>query len=173
MKPFGKNSISTALRIFIDVALVLESIGITISLWLILKHLGTSNEAGKIMLSIVISSFIFGIISFLITLQLRKLINAFKKEAFFELKNVNRIRNISLLLLLYVIFDLVISQLNPNQQTFGIISKVIGNLPTLNTLLSFILAINYKILFLSAVIYVIARIFRNGNELKEQTTLTI
>jgi hypothetical protein len=173
MKHFGKNSISSALRIIIDLALVLELLTVAVTLWQIFQYLPPKNDSGKIMLFAFLSQFIFGIISFLITLQLRKLINAFKKEAFFELKNVKRIQNISLLLFLYVISDIALSQFNPNQRSIEIISRIAGNMPFIDYFLSFVSAINFKILFLSAVIYVISRVFKNGYELKEQTTLTI
>jgi hypothetical protein len=173
MKHFGKNSISSALRIIIDLSLVMELLAVTVTLWQIFQFLPPLNDSARIMLFVLLSQFIFGIISFLITLQLRKLINAFKKEAFFELTNVKRIQNISLLLFLYVISDLVLSQFNPNQHSIEIISRVIGNIPFITTFLGFAFAINFKILFLSAVIFVISRVFKNGYELKEQTTLTI
>jgi hypothetical protein len=168
MKHFGKNSISSALRIIIDLALVLELLTVAVTLWQIFQYLPPKNDSGKIMLFAFLSQFIFGI-----TLQLRKLINAFKKEAFFELKNVKRIQNISLLLFLYVISDIALSQFNPNQRSIEIISRIAGNMPFIDYFLSFVSAINFKILFLSAVIYVISRVFKNGYELKEQTTLTI
>lgn len=173
MKHFGKNSISSALRIIIDLALVLELLIVTATVWQIFQFLLPSNDSEKVILFVLLSQSIFGIISLLITLQLRKLINAFKKEAFFELKNAKRIQNISLLLFLFVIFDLVLSQFNPNQHSIEIIARITGYMPIINAFLSFVFTINFKILFLSAIIYVISHIFRNGYELKEQTTLTI
>jgi hypothetical protein len=171
MKHFGKKSISSVLRIIIDLALILELLTVTITLWQIFQYLPLKNDTGKIMLFTMLSQFIFGIISFLITLQLRKLIDAFKKEAFFELKNAKRIQNIALFLFLYVLSDFALSQFNPNRHYT--VELFTGNMPTVNTFLNFIIAFNFKMLFLSAIIYVISYVFKYGYELKEQTTLTI
>jgi hypothetical protein len=171
MKHFGKNSTSSALRIVIDLALGLELLTVAVTLWQIFQYLPLNNDSGKIMLFAMISHFIFGIISFLITLQLRKLINAFRKEAFFEPKNAKRIQNIALFLFLYVILDFALSQFNPNRRYT--VELFTGNLPIANTFLNFIIAFNFKMLFLSAIIYVISLVFKYGYELKEQTTITI
>jgi hypothetical protein len=171
MKHFGTNSISSALRIIIDLALVLELLTVAVTLWQIFQYLPPKNDSEKIMLFAQLSQFIFGIISFLITLQLRKLINTFKKEAFFELKNAKRIQNIALFLFLYVLLDFTLSQFNPNRHYT--VELFTGELPVVNTFLNFIIAFNFKMLFLSAIIYVISYVFKYGYELKEQTTLTI
>jgi hypothetical protein len=171
MKHFGKKSISSVLRIIIDLALILELLTVAVTLWQIFQFLPPKNDTGEIMLFTMLSQFIFGIISFLITLQLRKLIDAFKKEAFFELKNAKRIQNIALFLFLYVLFDFALSQFNPNRNYT--VELFTGNMPIVNTFLNFIIAFNFKMLFLSAIIYVISYVFKYGYELKEQTTLTI
>lgn len=172
MKHFGKNSISSVLRIIIDLSLVLELLAVAFMLWQTFQYFLPKTEMAGLFFY-YLSQSIFGIISFLITLQLRKLINSFKKEILFEIKNVKRIQNIAILLFVYVIFDIVLSRFNPNQQSIEVISETIGNIPFITTFLSFALVINYKVLFMSAVIYVISRVFKNGYELKEQTTLTI
>lgn len=171
MKQFGKNSISSALRIIIDLALVLELFHVAFVLWQIFRYLPPQNDSGKIMLFAMLSQFIFGIISFLITLQLRKLINAFNKESFFELKNTKRIQNIALLLFSYVLLDFVLSQFNPNRHNS--VKLFTESIPVINAFLNFIIAFNFKMLFLSAILYVISYVFKYGYELKEQSTLTI
>lgn len=173
MKHFGKNSISSGLRRIIDIILVLILLSVAFIFWQVIQLLPPINDSEKAMLFLMLSQCVFSIISFLITLQIRKLINSFKRESFFELKNVKGIQTISLLLLLYVIVDIVLIQFNPNRNPVGLISEFTGNLSVLDSILSIILTINYKVLFLSAVIYVISIVFKEGYELKEQTNLTI
>ncbi|MBN1187369.1 MAG: DUF2975 domain-containing protein, partial [Bacteroidales bacterium] len=172
-KHFGKNSISSALKIVIDIALAVELLTIAIMLWQTFVFLPSHNNQDKFLFFAFLSKSVFGIISFLITLQLRKLISSFKREAFFELINVKRIQSISLLLFLYVVCDVILSLTNPNLHLFEGISKTIGNIPFVTAFLSIVYTVNFKILFLAAVIFVISRVFKNGYELKEQATLTI
>jgi len=185
MKTFGKNSISAILRIAIDLMLVTEVIVLIYWLVLIISKYNTiygnspihSEDPGiKYLFFNDISMFIFGLVAILITLQLRKLINAFKKEIIFELKNVKRIKVISALLLLYVLFEFVFALL---KQYLGI---HIGDFPgtrekvsitDIYTFWSIFSAINFKLLFVSIVIYIISCVFRVGSDLNEETTLTI
>ena len=106
--------------------MVVELIIIAIWLWQTIVYMPPQNDPEKFFFFVSISRSVFGIISFLITLQLRKLINSFKKEAFFELINAKRIQNIALLLFLYVILDVTLNFLNPNQHLYEGISKGIG-----------------------------------------------
>lgn len=186
MKTFGKRSISSALKIGIDILLITEVL--TVLWWLvpiiskynnIFGHSPVHDESAamKYLFFSDITYFIFGLVAILITLQLRILLNAFKKEIIFEPKNVRRIKNISGLLLLYVIFDFVFALF---KQYLGIdigdfsgttISKV--PLTDIYSLRSIVSAINFKLLFVSIVIYIIASVFQIGNDLKEETVLTI
>ncbi len=185
MKTFGKNSISSILRIAIDLMLATEVIALLYRLIPIISKYNTiygsspvhSEDSGiKYLFFNDISIFIFGLVAILITLQLRKLITAFKKEIIFELKNVKRIKIISVLLLLYVlsefIFALFKQYLGIHFGDFpGTTEKV--SITDIYTLRSIFSAINFKLLFLSMVIYIISCVFRVGNDLNEQTTLTI
>jgi|GEM_PF-1691726 len=185
MKTFGKNSISSILRIAIDLMLITELIALLYRLVPIISKYNTiygnspvhsENPGIKYMFFNDISIFIFGLVAILITLQLRKLITAFKKEIIFELKNVKRIKTISALLLLYVlsefIFALFKQYLGIHIGDFtGTIEKVpITDIYTFRSIAS---AINFQLLFLSIVIYIISCVFRVGNDLNEETTLTI
>jgi hypothetical protein len=189
MRTFGKNSISSVLRIAIDIMLITEVLTLLFMLIPFISKLNIiyghgplhngpiHDESGiKILLFNEFSQFIFGLVAILITLQLRKLINAFKKEIIFGVKNVKRIKTISVLLFIYVIADFIVTLLK--QYLFihfadfpGRIEKVpISDIYTFRGILS---TINFKLLFVSVVIYIIACVFQAGNDLKEETTLTI
>jgi hypothetical protein len=185
MKTFGKKSISSILRIAIDLMLGTEVIALLYRLVPIISKYNTiygnspvhSEDPGiKYLLFNDISIFIFGLVAVLITLQLRKLLSAFKKEIIFEIKNVKRIKIISVLLLLFVLSEFIFALY---KQYLGIhigdfprmIEKVsISNIYNFKSIVS---AIDFKLLFLSIVIYIISCVFRVGNDLNEQTTLTI
>lgn len=186
MKIFGKNSISSILKIAIDIILITETLTVLYMLIPLIVKLNTifvhpygplHDESGiKFLLFNDFSKFIFGIIAILITLQLRKLITAFKKEIIFELDNIKRIKTISLLLSIYVIADFIITLFKQYLPIhFADFPGRIGKPPitdvyTFNGIFS---AINFKLLFVSVVIYIIACVFQVGHDLKEETTLTI
>jgi hypothetical protein len=185
MKTFGKKSISSILRIAIDLMLITEVIALLYRLIPIISKFNTicgnspvhSEDPGiKYLLFSDISIFIFGLVAFLITLQLRKLLNNFKKEIIFEPKNVKRIKTISAFLLLYVIAAFLIELLKDNLAVhLGDFPDQIGKMP-LNDIYNFkviVSAMNFKLLFVSIVIYILASVFQIGSELKEETTLTI
>jgi|WetSurMetagenome_2_1015567.scaffolds.fasta_scaffold04199_1 hypothetical protein len=186
MKTFGKNSISSILKITIDIILITEILTLLFMLIPIIQKLNLiyghiigplHDENGiKTLLFNDFSQFIFGIIAILITLKLRKLITAFKKETIFELKNVNRIKTISLFLTVYVIAEFLITLFKQYLSIhFADFPGEIGK-PTITDIYTFkgiISAINFKLLFVSVVIYIIASVFQVGHDIKEETTLTI
>lgn len=189
MKTFGKNSISSVLRIAIDILLITEVLTLLFMLIPFISKLNIiyghgplhygplPDENGmKILLFSEFSQFIFGLVAILITLQLRKLISAFKKEIIFGVENIKRIKTISAFLFIYVIADFLVTLFK--QYLFihfadfpGRIEKVpISDIYTFRGILS---TINFKLLFVSVVIYIIACVFQAGNDLKEETALTI
>jgi hypothetical protein len=186
MKTFGKNSISSILRVAIDIMLITEVLAV---LWMLIPIISqykmiygnapVHNDSGsmKYLFFSDITFFIFGLVAILITLQLRRLLNAFKKEIIFEPINVKRIKIISSLIFLYVVFDFVFTLF---RQYLGVdlgdfSGAMVRKMPITDifTIKSIISAINFKLLFVSIVIYIIARVFQIGNDLKEETTLTI
>jgi hypothetical protein len=189
MKTFGKNSISSVLRIAIDIMLISEVLTLLFMLIpfitklnIIYGHSPLHNgpihdESGiKMLLFNEFSKFIFGLVAILITLQLRKLITAFKKEIIFGVKNVKRIKVISVLLFFYVIADFIVTLFKQYLVIHfadfpGRLEKVpISDIYTFRGILSII---DFKLLFVSVVIYIIACVFQAGNDLEEETTLTI
>lgn len=186
MKTFGKRSVSSILRIGIDIMLITEIISV---LWWLVPIISNYNMISgnspvlsdrgtmKYLFFSDITYFIFGIVAILITLQLRKLINAFKKEIIFEPQNVRRIKIISSLLLLYVIFDFAFTlfrqYLGSDLGDFS--GTTIRRIPITDiyNFKSIVSAINFKLLFVSVVIYIIASVFQVGHNLEEETTLTI
>jgi hypothetical protein len=185
MKTFGKNSISSILRIAIDLMLITEVIALLYRLVPIISKynsiygnspIPSIDPAAKYLFYTHISVFIFGLVAILITLQLRKLLSAFKKEVIFELKNVKRIKIISVLLLLYVLSEFVFALYKQYLgihigDGFGMIEKV--SITDIYTFKSIVSAIDFKLLFVSIVIYIISCVFLVGNDLNEQSALTI
>ena len=185
MKTFGKNSISSILRIAIDVMLITEILAV---LWRLVPIISKYNniyghspvhfeDPGiKYLFFNDISIFIFGIVAILITLQLRKLINAFKREIIFDLENVKRVKTISIFLFIYVIVDFLVAlykqylpiHLAEFPETMEKVS-----ITDIYTFKNIVAAINFKLLFVSIVIYIIASVFRVGHDLKEESSLTI
>jgi Protein of unknown function (DUF2975) len=189
MKTFGKKSISSVLRIAIDIMLIIEVLTLLAMLFPFIAKLNIiyghgplhygplpDESAMKILLFNEFFQFIFGLVAILITIQLRKLISSFQKEVIFEVKNVKRIKTISVFLFIYVIADFIGTLFK--QYLFihfedfpGRIENVpISDIYTFRGIIS---TINFKLLFVSVVIYILACVFKAGNDLKEETTLTI
>jgi hypothetical protein len=174
MKTFGKNSVSSYFRIGIDIMLIAEFLTLIFIAIPIIHLIQNDSSAVKLILLGHVSRFIFGVAAILMTIQLRKLINAFKKDSIFEIENVKRIKNISIYLFLYLIPDFIINVIKIHQAHSiafdGTMSTVSTDMYTFWNIFS---SLNFKLLFISVVIYIIARVFQIGNELKEQTALTI
>lgn len=182
MKTFGKRSFSSLLRIGIDLMLVTEimtllfrGLGFVSQFNLIYGHGPIHNESPAVKYAFYteISVLFFGIFAILITLQLRKLINAFKKELFFESINVNRIKIISTLFLFYVIFDFIFTLFKQYLTVYFFDTMGKEALSHIYTFNSMVHAINFELLLAAVVIYIIACVFQVGHDLKEETTLTI
>ena len=174
MKPFGKKSMTSILKVIINIALVLELVIILGYFGNIYYHCFPFNsDIKKMLLFAFTSKIIFLIIAFLITLQLRKLVIEFKKEVFFELANVKRIQNISLFLFIYVLSKSTLALFDPNLNSIEKFSSITGGMPIIDIFLSFLFSIEVELLFLTAVVFVISFVFKRGCELQEQSNLTI
>jgi len=122
----------------------------------------------------IIKRALFSIFLLLILVQLKRLIIAIRGQTFFEAKNLSTIRNLSVLvgvlvgvnfflyhaLWLFIPEELVVESINFISLKESFLSSI---------LLSF----DFKLLFVSLVLYAISVSFREGYQLKEQTELTI
>ena len=119
-------------------------------------------------------SLIFIVLFGILILQLRKLIYSIKQKPFFIKDNLKIVRNISYLLLAWVIIDFLLYQ---SIQFFIPLSLVQHNynyVPINKGLLtSFLKSINYSLLLAAFSFYVISVVFKEGLELKEQSDLTV
>jgi hypothetical protein len=116
-----------------------------------------------------------GIINFiaflLVTLQLRQIFNSFSREDYFFSSNSVRIRNIAIVIFIWVIADYFTRFIPEITIPHNVISSSIGL--NRNGISGSILGINLKLIIISVIIYVISVVFSYGNTLKEETSLTI
>jgi|ERR1035437_306224 hypothetical protein len=121
--------------------------------------------------------FFCGIINYiavlLITLQLRQIFNSFSREDYFFPSNSIRIRNIAIVIFIWVIADHIIRFIPDITIPHNIISSSIGLNSMRDGIIGAVLGINLKMLIVSFIIYVLSIVFSYGNTLKEETSLTI
>ena len=172
MKNDKAKSIYSNLGILIDLALIIEALGMLSAIWILYK-MGTDVPASNSMIMEkylttinFVKALTFNIFFLLVIVQLRVLFKAFKNGVFCDLKNVKTVRYISLLLLLYVIVVFIILQFIPNSLIEGG-ATFWPNVPVLIKIIYYktIAAINFEVVFLSAVIYGLSFVFKQGCEL--------
>jgi hypothetical protein len=123
--------------------------------------------------------FIFacGVINFIaflmVTLQLRQIFNSFSREDYFFPSNSIRIRNVSIIIFIWVIVDYFVRFIPEITLAHNIISSSIGLNSIRNGIINALAGFNLKMLIVSAIIYILSIVFRYGNTLKEETSLTI
>ena len=120
--------------------------------------------------------FVCGVINYiaflLVTLQLRQIFNSFSREDYFFPSNSIRIRNIAIVIFIWVIAD-HIARFIPWFTMPYIISSSIGLNSFHDGIIGIVLGINLKMLIVSFIIYALSIVFSYGNILKEETSLTI
>jgi hypothetical protein len=120
--------------------------------------------------------FVCGVINYiaflLVTLQLRQIFNSFSREDYFFPSNSIRIRNIAIVIFIWVIAD-HITRFIPGITMSYIISSSIGLNSFHDGIIGVVLGINLKMLIVSFIIYALSIVFSYGNTLKEETSLTI
>lgn len=122
----------------------------------------------------LIGRIIFLILMLLILFQLKKLIIAILGKTFFEKSNILIIRNLSILVGMWVLSHFVMYQIIPLFIPVDLIIESINFITMNESLMHNILtAIDFKMLFVSIILYVISISFEEGYQLKEQTDLTI
>lgn len=121
--------------------------------------------------------FLCGIINFitilLVTLQLRQIFKSFSNEDYFFPSNSIRIRNIAIVIFIWVIADHIIRFIPEFMWPHNIISSSIGLNSMRDGIIGAVFGINLKMLIVSFIIYVLSIVFSYGNTLKEETSLTI
>jgi hypothetical protein len=134
---------------------------------------GVSLESVKHKFNMFI--FFCGIINFiaflLVTLQLRQIFNSFSREDYFITSNSIRIRNIAIVIFIWVVADYLIRFIPELTMPHNIISSSIGL--NRNGIIGSVFGINLKMIIVAVIIYVISVVFSYGNTLKEETSLTI
>lgn len=132
----------------------------------------------RIQTNLVIWQFINGLIFltllFLLILQLKKLLYSIKQKPFFLSENLKTIRRISYLLGIWVIIKIILYH---SFQLFIPLSIVRDNYNYIPIneypLIGLLASINYSLLMAAFAFYVISVVFKEGQELKEQSDLTI
>ncbi len=121
--------------------------------------------------------FLCGIINIiailLVTLQLRQIFKSFSNEDYFFPSNSIRIRNIAIVIFIWVIADHIIRFIPEFIFPHNIISSSIGLNSMRDGNIGAIFGVNIKMLIVSFIIYALSIVFSYGNTLKEETSLTI
>jgi hypothetical protein len=121
--------------------------------------------------------FVCGVSNFIaflmVTLQLKQIFNSFRREDYFFPSNSKRIRNIAIVIFIWVIADHIIRFIPDITMPHNIISSSIGLNSMRDGIIGAVLGINLKMLIVSFIIYVLSIVFSYGNTLKEETSLTI
>lgn len=122
----------------------------------------------------LIGSIVFLPLMLLILFQLKKLIIAILGKTFFEISNILIIRNLSILVGMWALSYFMMYQIIPIFIPVDLITESI-NFTTMNESLlhNILAAIDFKMLFVAVILYVISISFKEGYQLKEQTDLTI
>ncbi len=122
----------------------------------------------------LIERIVFLTLMLLILIQLKKLIIAIRGKIFFELPNILIIRNLAILVGIWVLSNFIMYQLIPFFFPVDLITESI-NLVTINESLlhNILMALDFKMLFVAVALYVISILFKEGYQLKKQTDLTI
>jgi hypothetical protein len=132
------------------------------------------NVQKNIAIHNLIDTICFVTLLILILIQLKKLLIAINNKTFFNLKNILIIRYLSVLVAIWVICNFLIYQLIPFFIPLELISEGNNFIPINISLVGNLLgAIDYKMLFVAIILYVISISFKEGYQLKEQSDLTI
>ncbi len=128
----------------------------------------------NILMHDILERFLFVVISVLIFFQLKKLLIAINGASFFVRDNYRIIRRLSFLVLLWVGSELLIYELIPVFVPPVLIQYSINFTTFTESVYRNIMsALDFRMLFVAIILYVVAVSFREGTALKEQTDLTI
>jgi hypothetical protein len=109
----------------------------------------------------------------LIALQLKYIFKSFSQEDYFCPSNSKRIKNIAIVIFIWVIADYLVRFIPDITTLNHFISSSIGINTFRYGIIIGIEGINLKILIVSIIIYMLSIVFSYGNNLKEESSLTI
>lgn len=128
----------------------------------------------NILIHDILERFLFVVITVLIFFQLKKLLIAINGTSFFVRDNYRIIRRLSFLVLLWVGSEILIYELIPVFVPPVLIQYSINFTTFTESVYRNIMsALDFRMLFVAIILYVVAVSFREGTALKEQTDLTI
>jgi hypothetical protein len=109
----------------------------------------------------------------LITLQLKFIFKSFSLKDYFNTSNSLRIKKISIIILIWAIADYAVRFLPGLTISGYFIQSSIGVNSFKHGIIQGLIGFNFKMLMTSIIIYFLSIVFKYGNELKEETSLTI
>jgi hypothetical protein len=109
----------------------------------------------------------------LITFQLKYIFKSFNLEDYFNPLNSARIKKIAIIIFIWVIADYFIRFIPDLTIPTYFIHSSIGVNSFRNGFIFAIFGFNLKMLMVSIIIYILSIVFKYGNNLKEETSLTI
>jgi hypothetical protein len=132
------------------------------------------NTKENILLFDIIYRSVFLFLFVAILFQLKSLLLAIKEKTFFRIKNLHIIRNLSIIVGFWVIIKLILYEILPLFIPVNHIEESI-NFTTINESIieSIISALDFKMIFVSIILYVVSILFKEGYSLKEEANLTI
>lgn len=121
-----------------------------------------------------IKRIVFITMLFLITIQLKTLLNSLKNKVFFIQENLNCVRKISYLLGTWVVINFILYQCFQFFIPFDLIQHNHNYIPiNKDILFSLLFSIEYTKLLAAFAFYIISVVFKEGYYLKKQSDLTI
>lgn len=127
----------------------------------------------KFQMLFFLCGFINVIALILVTLQLKYIFKSFSQEDYFYTSNSIRIKKIATIIFIWVIADYAIRFIPEITILHNFISSSIGLNSFRHGVINGIFEINLKMLIVSIIIYLLSIVFSYGNNLKEETSLTI
>jgi len=128
----------------------------------------------KVLIYDLIRRTTFLLLLLLILVQIKKMLIAIRRQSFFELKNILIIRNLSILVGVWVGGNFILYQVLPLFIPVDLITEAINFVTMKDSLYAnLMIAIDFKMLFVAIILFVVSILFKEGLQLKEQTDLTI
>ncbi len=111
--------------------------------------------------------------SLLIIFQISLIFRTFPNNIFRSLKNSNRVRNISFLILAWVIIDFIVRFYPGTVIPTYLIYSSSGLLSLKSGFLHSLAGLNFNFLFIAVIMYFLSLVFEKGTVLQEESSLTI
>jgi hypothetical protein len=139
------------------------------------SNLGESLESvqHKFHMFFFLCGFINFIAFLIVTIQLKQIFSSFSREDYFFRSNSIRIKNIAITIFIWVIVDFAIRFIPEITMLHNFISSSIGLNSFRQGIVSGLFGINFKMMIVSFIIYMLSFAFSYGNTLHEETSLTI